>query len=247
MSSWANGWWAKVLYLAHRLLQKLSGGRAGLHLYVICAQPIGQGMFDMVRDDPRTVVTAIDRSDPLVSCFPRPAEVNRRRFDQNATCYVIAVKGEFAGHLWLVTGAYDEDEVRCRYELPMAPPCVWDFDVYIEPRFRNGRAMARLWKAVTADLRRQGVGWSYSRISLFNAQSIQAHERLGAVPVATAAFVVLGSLQFTVYSPVPNVHLQVTSTRRPHLRLPLPLPLPARQRSAAEHGGVAARADGRTE
>ncbi len=179
---WAASASARWLYRAHRVLQKLSGGRASLHVYLFCAQPVGSLALASLRDDPQTRVVPIGPGEPLLSYFPRPQTVLAQRFVAGATCYAVLVKEQFAGQIWLASGHYDEDEVRCRYVLPDATT-VWDFDVYIAPAFRATRAMARLWKGVDAVLQSRGVAWSCSRISLFNPGSVQTHERLGAPSV----------------------------------------------------------------
>ncbi|MCU0927174.1 MAG: hypothetical protein MUF44_14505, partial [Hydrogenophaga sp.] len=81
------------------------------------------------------------------------------------------------------------------YEIADPVTCVWDYDVYVEPRLRLGRAMARLWRAVDDDLAARGVRWSFSRINRFNAASMRAHQRLGAVEIGRVMFSVVGSLQ----------------------------------------------------
>jgi predicted ATP-grasp superfamily ATP-dependent carboligase len=222
MSAKAHSLPARVLYSLHRTLQGISGGRAGLYAYLMCAQPLGATGLGQVRDDPKTVVQKVNAGHPLVAAFPRPPEVIRRRFDRGATCYVVTVKGSFAGFLWLAHGGYDEDEVRCRYQLPSQPRTVWDFDVYIEPRYRAWRTMARLWKAVDADLHAQGVAWTFSRIGLFNAASVQAHERLGAQHLCSGAFLVAGPLQLSLFSHPPYLHLGWRNGQRPLLRLNAP-------------------------
>lgn len=190
-----SGWAVTLLFVLHRLLNSVSGGRAGIVPYVLVAQPIGIGAYVAVRDDPSTVVYPADSQDPLASALPRPPAVNQQRWAQGAVCHLAAVKGAFAGTIWIQRGAYDEDEVRCRFVMSNPGTCVWDFDVYVEPRFRLGRTMGRLWKAVDQDLSQQGVRWSFSRISLFNAESLHSHARLGAVKTSYAIFLVLGSLQ----------------------------------------------------
>lgn len=223
MSAWAGSPWAKYLYWLGRLLDKLTFGHARLHIYLFCAQPIGSGTLAAIRDDANTVVQPVPSDSPLVAHFTRPPEVLRRRFADGTTCYAATVKGEFAGHIWLARGFYDEDEVRCRYVLPANRPIVWDYDVYIEPRYRLGRTLGRLWKGVDAALGAQGIQWSMSRISLFNAASIQTHERLGAVYLTTGAFLVLGPLQLSIFSKAPYLHFGVSSAHRPALTLQPPL------------------------
>jgi hypothetical protein len=202
------------------MLQLVSAGRAAIVPYVIAAQPVGHSAHSAVREDGHTTVSIVGADDPIVSAFPRPLEVNRVRWARGATCHVARVKGEFAGTIWIQRQRYLEDEVRCDFVLEDAARCVWDFDVYVEPRLRMGRTLARLWKAVDRQLADEGVAWSFSRISLFNPGSLQAHRRLGAVDVATALFFVAGRLELLVSNHPPFVH--VGTGLRPEMRLHSP-------------------------
>jgi hypothetical protein len=213
---------ARWLYYGHRLLQRLSGGRAGLYAYLIVAQPIGAQRGPALRDDRRTRVQEVGAHDPLIAAFPRPATINRARFEAGGRCHAVTVDTAFAGHLWVATRAYDEDEVRCRFVLPDQPTCSWDFDVYIDPRFRAGRTMARLWQAVDQRLAAEGFSWTLSRISRLNSASLLAHERLGALPVASVGFFVAGPLQVIVASCAPWLHIGFGRSSRPTLTLPAP-------------------------
>lgn len=184
-----------MLYALHRALQSFSGGRAAIVPYVLVAQPIGNPALADVKPDPSTVVRRISADDPVVADFPRPAAVVAKRFAEGSECHVAWVKGQFAGHIWIARGRYAEDEVRCIYEIGEPATAVWDYDVYIEPRLRLGRTMARLWKAVDDDLAARGARWSFSRINRFNAASMRSHLRLGAVELGRVVFVVLGPLE----------------------------------------------------
>ncbi|HEY9102153.1 hypothetical protein [Chitinimonas sp.] len=216
------GWLDGGLYLCSRLLERLSGGRARLVKYHIVAQPVGAGAFDAVRADPATVVAPAGPGNPLVPVFPRPAAIIQQRFAIGAECLTAEVKGSFAGYLWLARQAYDEDEVRCRFILQDPMRSVWDFDVYVEPRFRLGRTMARLWQAADARLAAQGVAWTFSRISAFNAESLSAHGRLGVVKCHSLVFVVLGRLQLSFLPHWPYLHLSISDLSPPQIHLPLP-------------------------
>ncbi|MCU0924185.1 MAG: hypothetical protein MUF16_28435 [Burkholderiaceae bacterium] len=187
---------ARLLYRLHRLLQVCSGGHAALHTYVLVAQPIPKTPPSLRASSQIRCETAGPDS-PWVPSFPRPQGVIKKRYEQGATCHVVTKRGVFAGHLWLAHRYYDEDEVRCRYQLPAYPPSTWDYDVYIEPRFRLSRALQYLWGTVNAALDAQGVRWTFSRISLYNAASLSAHERLGASRVGLVHFLVLGPLQIS--------------------------------------------------
>jgi len=54
-----------ALYTLHRLLSKLSGGRARIVPYAIYAQPLGSASLSSVRDDPETVTTLCLTGDAL--------------------------------------------------------------------------------------------------------------------------------------------------------------------------------------
>lgn len=182
-----------LLYAAHRLLGVVTGGRAQIVPYVLYAQPLGSAVLRGLKPDNKTVVRLCQPGDPQVPAFPRPPAVLAARWRAGAKCFAAAVKGDFGGHIWISENVHDEDEVRCRFQLP--PTGVWDFDVFVVPQLRHGRTMARLWAAVDAQLHSEGRQWSYSRISRFNNASLQAHERLGAREVARATFLKLGVLQ----------------------------------------------------
>jgi hypothetical protein len=49
-------------------------------------------------------------------------------------------------------------------------------------------------------MRARGVRWTISRVSAFNAESIRAHQRLGARRTGWALFFLCGSLHFTLTS-----------------------------------------------
>lgn len=75
MSRWANGRLAKYLYWLGRLISIATFGHGKLQIYFFCAQPIGQGAYAAVRDDPNTVITPTLLDNTLVAQFPRPPQV----------------------------------------------------------------------------------------------------------------------------------------------------------------------------
>jgi hypothetical protein len=204
-----------ALYVLHRLLQRASGGRGAIVPYLLVAQPLGRTGGETLRPDAHTTVFTVGPGHGLLAAFPRPAAVNAARFASGAECHVACVKGCFAGHIWIARGGYVEDEVHCRYTLAEPTTCAWDYDVYVEPRYRLGRTMARLWQAVDQALHAQGVAWSCSRINRFNAASVKSHQRLGL-------FVVLGPLQVAGFGHAPFVHVQWGRGAGPRLKVPPP-------------------------
>lgn len=223
MSRRARSTGTRVLYALHRALQRLSGGRAALHTYLFCAQPVQAGASAALRPDPRSEIRLAGPGDPLLAALPRPPETVARRFAAGARCHAISVGGEFAGCIWIARGHYDEDEVRCRYLLTDPARCVWDYDVYVAPKYRSGRTMGRLWQAVSTALSADGIDWTCSRISLYNLASIQSHERLGARPLQTGCFLVLGRLQLAMLSAAPFVALSLRDEQAPVLRIGPPV------------------------
>jgi hypothetical protein len=208
-----------TLYLASRVLERLSGGRCRIVRYVLVAQPLGAAPAAALRPDAATQIRHVPVDDPAVAAFPRPAPVLQRRYRAGATCTAAWVKGVFAGFIWIQHAAYEEDEVRCTYVLTEPDTCVWDFDVYVEPRFRVGRTMGRLWAFVDAELAARGLRWSLSRISAFNAASLAAHARLGTVELGRASFLQLGSWQLAVLPHRPFVHVSAAGRAGPRLLL----------------------------
>ena len=214
-----------LLYALHRVLQRLSGGRAAIVPYLLVAQPVGNAALAEVRADPQTVVERIGPGHPLVAAFPRPADVIAQRFAGGAECFAATVKGQFAGHIWIARGRYVEDEVRCTYEIAEPATVVWDYDVYVEPSLRLGRTMGRLWRTVDNTLSAEGVHWTFSRINRFNVASVKSHQRLGAVTIGRVLFLVLGPLQLSWHCGG-GVRMSVGSSQTPVLRLTTPTTRP---------------------
>jgi hypothetical protein len=208
------------MYGMHQALLRTTSGRCRIVPYSLYAQPLGSAAYTAVRDDADTQVAEVLPGDPLISAFPRPAQVLAERWRGGSRCLAATVKGAFAGHIWISRGQHAEDEVRCRYLLP--DHSVWDFDVYVEPRLRLGRTLGRMWKAVDHRLRAEGAQWSFSRISRFNPGSIAVHERLGAKRVGVATFIVLGPLQIACFSQRPYLWASAGNGAGPRITLRLP-------------------------
>ena len=214
------------LYAAHVLLERVSGSRARIVPYAFVAQPIGSDALARVRDDPQTVVHIAAPVSALATHSRLSPDVIRQRFESGATCYVASVKGRFAGFIWTCRHSYQEDEVRCHYRLADIQHTIWDFDVYVVPDYRFGRTMARMWKAVDQELRREHIRWSISRISLFNAGSLNSHIRLGARRLGTGVFFVCGPLQVALFTLRPFFDIGVGKGSIPVLTLSAPKPHP---------------------
>ncbi len=146
---------------------------------------------------------------------PRPMSILADRYSQGAICFAAFRDDEFAACLWYATSEYREvDEVRCSYHLS-GRPLVWDFDVYVAPKFRLSSVFLKLWDEVSAKLVAQGYLYSLSRISAFNAVSLSSHRRMGAETIGWAVFVNIGMLQLTIASLKPFFHLSFTANSEP--------------------------------
>ena len=132
-----------------------------------------------------------------------PGTWRMRSMDSKASasrCFA-AWQGEtLTGFLWFTERQYEEDEVRCTFRVHPHDQAVWDLDIHIVPRFRFGRSFALLWASAFAAMRVRGVRWTISRVSAFKAESIRAHQRLGAQRTGWALFFLWGSLQLTLTS-----------------------------------------------
>lgn len=213
------GWLDAVLYYLSEIMLRATGRRARIVRYCLVAQPIPVGPL-VSRPDSNTEIRIVRPGDPLSLDFPRAAEIITMRFARGDICLAATVKGQFAGFLWLAFGSYDEDEVRCRYELSDRH-LSWDYDVHVEPEFRMGRTFLRLWDAANNVLRERGVRWSVSRISAFNVNSLKSHARLGTRNLGKASFLVLGQLQISFAAHVlPHCSLNATSAPRLELHSP---------------------------
>lgn len=213
------GWREGLLYFLGRSMEAISGGRWRLVRYFIYSQPVSIPASPASDKPDGNGVERVTGDDPVCADFPRAKEIIKQRFENGYVCLVARVKGRFAGFLWYACQAYEEDEVRCRFELSRPGESVWDFDVYVAQEFRLGRTFTRLWEAANTLLYRDGKRASYSRIAPSNTKSLAAHQRLGAQRIATLSFVCFGRHQFMVKSGA-RIHYSNSPTTRPTTLLP---------------------------
>lgn len=214
------GWVNTGLYLFNRLADVFSVGLSFNKYYFVAQFLSGQPLLPENKGRQLRVVELLPGVMDTHPC-PRPAPVIAVRYAQHAIC-LAAYKGEeFAGCLWYVKPRYREDEVRCLYELVSAQ-AVWDFDVYVEPKFRLSPVFLKLWDAASAKLSSEGYCWSLSRISAFNAMSLSSHKRMGAQVVGWAVFMRAGAVQMTIASLSPFLHISFSESSFPVFKLQLP-------------------------
>ncbi|MGD1876714.1 MAG: GNAT family N-acetyltransferase [Kiloniellaceae bacterium] len=208
-----------VLAYGLHLLGGRSGGLLGLSRYLFVAQPVAGQPLLPARRGRSIAVRRLDPQAPELLALPLDRAVLAYRAGQGAVCFGAFKEDRIIGCLWLCLGAYEEDEVRCRYRPLPAGRASWDFDVYLLPEQRSGLGFARLWDEANAFLRAQGVTYSWSRISAFNTESLAAHSRLGARVMGQATFLWLGPCQIMLGSVPPYRHLSFRRKAGPTLEL----------------------------
>jgi GNAT superfamily N-acetyltransferase len=216
------GWLDGSLYLIGRALEKLSGGRFRLVKYVFVAQPVSDKPVLSSSSAGSLVVRRTHASDAVVAHFPRPKRVIDWRFADGAICFTATKSDRFVGFLWLHDHPYEEDEVHCLFSPVADDGAAWDYDVYVEPEYRAGRAFVRLWDTAHEYLRARGIGWTMSRISAFNPGSLASHERMGGRRLGSALFLCLGPLQIASATTGPYLSVSWGHRARPRIVLRAP-------------------------
>lgn len=211
------------LYSANRAYTKTTG-RHILWRYVLVAQPVpSKDRLSVSRG--RTIeVRPLNPGDPTLTLLPITVQTIEHRLRQGAICLGAFKNDEIIGCIWLQFGAFDEDEVRCRFVPLPADETAWDFDVYVAPLHRGSLAFLRLWDSANAYLRARGIRWSMSRISAFNKISLTSHARMNACRLGTATYLRLGGCQIMISSLKPFLHLSMRPASKPSVDLHAPTP-----------------------
>jgi hypothetical protein len=198
------GWRNAALYWLARALARVTRGCWRLHRYQFIAQHVADAPLNTARGHD-IAIAPHDPNAALPAGYPRSAAVVAARVAQGARSLVAWRHERLAGFLWLIDHAYQEDEVRARFQLA-SPRAAWDFDVWVAPDQRLGMTFARLWEAARVQLRARDVRWTCSRISAFNPASLRAHAAIGVVPLGSALFLCCGSWQWMFASMAPRFH-----------------------------------------
>lgn len=212
------GFAAGVLYVIGRLLQRASP-HLGLYFYELMVQPVPDSLVGDDRIDRGVEICRICEGDRALRLMPVRPEILASRFKQGAICLGVRRGGQFVGYIWLALDAYEEDEVRCRYVPTPRGAAVFDFDLFIFPQHRMGRAFLSIWRAVNRYLQQSGINWTYSRITRFNLESRRAHARLGAVRVGRAIFLRAWRMECMLATVRPFVAVSVCRRQRVELVL----------------------------
>lgn len=212
------GWFAGLLYVVDRLLQRISPSLR-LYSYELLVQPIPEAPLLPGKLAAIYEFRQISKGDPEIALMPARPEIKESRFKQNAVCLGAFKKAKLVGYLWLSFGTYEEDEVRCTFVLPNDGQSVFDFDLYVMPEHRMGLAFAGVWDGASQYLRTRGVKVSYSRMTRVNVASRRAHQRLGTRRIGQMFVLKLWTVECTVATVAPYLHLSLTKHNRARLRL----------------------------
>jgi hypothetical protein len=218
------GFAAGALYAADRLLGRVSP-RLGLFAYELMVQPIAREPLLPAHRTKELVFVEIVQGDEDIALMPVRPEIKDSRFKQGARCLGVYRKSKLVGYVWLCFGCYEEDEVRCTYELAAPERSVFDFDLYVLPEHRMGTAFMAVWHAANEFLRERGVQFTFSRMTRFNLASRRSHARLGARRIARAWFLRAWTAELALATVSPYVALTWAPSRRVRLRLAPPAAL----------------------
>ena len=212
------GFAAGALYGLGRVLSSMSP-RLGLFAYELMVQPItGKPLLPANLAKNLTFVE-IGRDNPDIGLMPARADIKASRFDQGAACLGAYRKDKLIGYLWFCSRSYEEDEVRCTYELSEPEHSVFDFDLYVLPEHRMGIGFMAIWHGANAYLHERGIRYTFSRMTRFNLPSRRAHARLGAKCAGRAVFVHAWGFELMLASVFPYGALTWGPSQRTRLRL----------------------------
>ena len=212
------GWGAGTLYALDRVLRRISP-RLGLQVYEFMVQPIGGARLLPAGLSKNLSTREICEGDPEVAEMPALAHIKEQRFRQGARCLGVYRKGQLLGYSWYVRDRYEEDEVRCTYELADREASIFDFDLYVLPEHRMGIAFLAVWHAMNETLAPQGVRYTFSRLTRFNVASRRAHAHLGWKQAGSAVFLRAWALEIMAASMAPWIGVTWKRSQRIVLHL----------------------------
>lgn len=136
-------------------------------------------------------------------------------------------KQDLVGVFWLTDRPFREDEIDLWYDTQGQG--AWDLGLYVPPEHRATRAFAALWAGAGEWLDARGLGWSFSRITDYNAASLSAHARLQGWRLGTAWGLRMGKWQLTVSTHLPRPHWHRIGGNAPVIRLTSPHRVPQKE------------------
>jgi hypothetical protein len=168
-----------------------------LRRFYVVSQPLQQLLSARRTRSSALNIRRILGNDPEVQSLPRPASEIAERFQSGAECFAAIREERVAAFIWVKRGSHVEREVGVEFLPEPTDQAVWDFDLFVEPAFRTGTALSRLWDAVASYLIDQGYVWTVSVIMAENDQSLRSQRRSGSRVVAAGLTLRLGRKRFT--------------------------------------------------
>ncbi len=207
-----------TIYLIDQALLRL-GPSTRLQYYELMVQPIPEEPLIPERFTRSLSYREIVEGDPQVERMPARDDIKAARFANGSLCLGTYKGEELIGYMWFAFERYDEDEVRCIFELNPAREAVFDYDFYLFPKHRMGLGFISMWDGANRFLRERGVRYTYSRLTRFNVASRKAHDHLGWKRLGRAVFLKLWGLELMVSDVRPRVHLSLSSRNPVHISL----------------------------
>jgi hypothetical protein len=212
------GLFAGLLYAIDRTVVQFSPS-IRLRYYEIMCQPIANKSLLPGCVANELEIREIKRGDPEVDLMPARPEIKESRFEQGAVCLGAFRRDRLVGYIWFCRRRYEEDEVRCTFMPIPEREAVFDFDLYIFPPYRLGRAFAGIWQGANEYLWQHGIRHTFSRVTRYNLSSRRAHKHLGAKVIGRSVFLLAGSLQLMLATIFPYAHLSMKKSGRVRLAL----------------------------
>ncbi len=219
------GWFAGLLYGIDRILQRLSPNLR-LYFYELLVQPIPDVPLLTGNLAKAFEMRELRRGDPEIAQMPARPGIKESRFEQGAVCLGTFKRNELVGHIWFCFETYEEDEVRCTFVLPNDNQSVFDFDLYVFPKYRMGLGFLSVWNGACEFLRKQGVKVSFSRLTRVNIASRTAHQKLGTRIVGRVIVLRLFSWELFASTIAPFLYLSTGPDKRVRLKLKTQAPQP---------------------
>jgi len=212
------GWRAGALYVLGRLLRAVSP-ELGLFVYELMVQPISGKALLPPNLAKNLRFAEIEPADADIARMPARTDIKLARFAQGARCLGAYRKGQLIGYIWFSFDRYDEDEVRCTYELAASGQSVFDFDLYLFPEHRMGIGFMAIWHGANDYLRERGILYTFSRLTRFNLASRRAHAHLGWRCVGRAVFLQAWRLEIMAATLYPYLAVSWSAHQRITLQL----------------------------
>lgn len=212
------GFAAGALYALDRVLRGISP-HLGLFVYELMVQPITGKPMLPANLAKNLKFIEIGRGHPDIELMPARAEIKQSRFDQGAVCLGVYRIDTLIGYVWFCFRSYEEDEVRCTYVLADPTHSVFDFDLYVFPKYRMGIGFMAIWHGASAYLHERGIKYTFSRLTRFNLASRRSHAHLGWKCAARAVFLQAWRSEMMLANVFPYIAITWAPSQRTRLLL----------------------------